>query len=205
MAGRAKICGLMVPRTLPWRPGTVPGASASYSLAGHGGWTPTGASVVDASDGVPVLGVFGMAPLRTILDMIAATGLSGAQLHEGGEADLVRGLEAAGVEVWEVARFNDGAMLDEELIRIGAGGTPVLIEPRNVGGGGRGIALAGELALRRGVASASGRSCSPGGCVRRRSPTNPPRRPGCGGCKFRVESARVSRTRRGSLPFWRLF
>ncbi len=157
MAADAKICGITTAHDArvavqhgAWRLGVIFAGGPRHVDAA------TARSIVAAAGGVPVVGVFGTAPMATILRMIEETGLRGAQLHgefTAADADL---LTAAGVEVWQVARFNDAATLDDEMARIGRSGAGVLVEPRLAGGGGQGVALPAELA-RRARAALAGR------------------------------------------------
>lgn len=104
-------------------------------------------AVVDAAGPVPVLGVFGMQSARTILRVVRAAGLAGAQLHGAHGPEVARELVDAGTMVWQVARFSDAPTLNREIDRIGEGQEPILIEPRLAGGGGQGVALPMQLAV----------------------------------------------------------
>ncbi len=96
---------------------------------------------------MPVLGVFGSQSIRTILDMVSAAGLAGAQLHGDFDAAVATELAERGAIVWQVARFSDASTLNREVGRIGRGAEPILIEPRSAGGGGQGVALPVDLAV----------------------------------------------------------
>ncbi len=148
MAVEAKVCGLTRPQDA---------ALAAASGAAYLGVIFAGGprlvdvlrarTIVDAANGVPVLGVFGMQPPRTILEVIRSAGLAGAQLHGAHGPDVSKELVDAGLVIWHVARFNDTSTLRTELDRIGDGPEPILIEPRSAGGGGQGIVLPMGLAV----------------------------------------------------------
>ena len=104
------------------------------------------ASIVAAAGQVPVLGVFGLEPSRTILEVTRKVGLRGAQLHADFPATTALELMDEGLLVWQVARFTDPDSLDGELERIAGAGHRTLVEPRSAQGGGHGRPLPLSLA-----------------------------------------------------------
>lgn len=103
--------------------------------------------IVAAAAGVPVVGVFGSESVGTILEIMDHAGLAVAQLHGHVDDATVESLRRNGVAVWQVARFNDAAGLDAEIVRIGGDADAIVAEPRSVLGlGGQGIALPLDLA-----------------------------------------------------------
>lgn len=148
MPAEAKVCGL----TRSEDAEVAVAAGASYlGVIFAGGPRQIGVEgareIVAAADGVPVLGVFGMQPTVTILQVIREAGLAGAQLHGAHGPEVARAIGDAGLLVWQVARFSDVPTLHLEIARIGPGAEPILVEPRLPGGGGQGIALPVELAI----------------------------------------------------------
>jgi phosphoribosylanthranilate isomerase len=146
----AKICGLTRPE------------DAAFA-ASHGAWRlgvifAGGPRVVDvtaareivrAGAGVPVLGVFGPSPVRSMLDMMEQAGLSGAQLYGDHPAGIGTELRAAGYEVWRVVALDDATDIPTVLASAASDSDAVLLEARVAGGsGGRGIPLAADLARR---------------------------------------------------------
>lgn len=148
MAVEAKVCGL----TRPEDAALAAASGASYLGVIFAGGprlidVDRARTIVDAANGVPVLGVFGMQSTPTILEVIRSAGLAGAQLHGAHGPDVSRELLGAGTTIWHVARFNDELTLRRELDRIGAGPEPILAEPRSTDGGGQGITLPVHLAV----------------------------------------------------------
>lgn len=161
----AKICGLTRPEdaTLAaalgaWRLGVIfAGGPREVSVA-------QAAAIVAASEGVPVIGVFGTQDADTIHGIARAAGLRGAQLHGGGPPDRALALRDAGLEVWGVALLDDPATVTERVVAAGVGSDVVLVEPRLAGGsGGRGVALPWELARVARTARGSARLALAGG------------------------------------------
>lgn len=144
----AKVCGLTRPEDAAL---AVASGAAYLGVIFAGGPRQVDSdrarTIVAAADGVPVLGVFGMQPTRTILEVIRSAGLAGAQLHGDHGPDVSKQLVDAGMVIWHVARFNDTSTLRIEIGRIGVGFEPILIEPRSSGGGGQGIVLPLDLAV----------------------------------------------------------
>lgn len=144
----AKICGLTRP------------ADAAFAVA-HGAWrlgvvfasgprvvSPAQArAIVNASGGVPVLGVFGPMPLRSMLETVADAGLAGVQLYGHHEPDVARALRAAGLETWSVVPVRAGMDLGATLATAAQDADALLVEAAVPGGsGGKGIVIAHELA-----------------------------------------------------------
>ena len=105
------------------------------------------AEIVAAARGVRVLGVFGSQPVAEILDIAAATGLAGAQLHGDYRREDASRLHAAGLEVWRVVRIAALPDLDR-LEEATKDADAVLVEPRVAhAAGGTGVSL--DLAVAR--------------------------------------------------------
>lgn len=154
MAVEAKICGLTRPEDA--RLAAELGASwLGVVFAGGPRQVdpPRARAIVDAVDGVPVLGVFAGHDAGAILECCAAAGLRGVQLHDGGTDELADRLASAGLLVWRVVRMTgleDLPLLDDAV----RGATVVLVEPRvpNLpGGSGRSLDLSLALAARERV------------------------------------------------------
>jgi phosphoribosylanthranilate isomerase len=150
----AKICGLTRPEDA--RLAVALGASWLGVVFAGGPRqvdVPRARAVVEAADGVPVIGVFAGHDASAILECCASAGLQGAQLHDGGTDELVARLASAGLLVWRVMRMSgteDLALLDG----VARGADVVLLEPRvaNVpGGSGTPLDLALALAARQRV------------------------------------------------------
>lgn len=161
----AKICGLVRP------------ADAAFAVA-HGAWrlgvifaggprnvtTAQARAIVDASGGVPVLGVFGPSPVGTMLERVADAGLLGVQLYGAHESHVAGELRAAGLEVWPVVPVRDGMDLAATLARAAASADAVLIEASVEGGsGGKGIPVDHGLARRARLAAPGVRFVLAGG------------------------------------------
>jgi phosphoribosylanthranilate isomerase len=144
----AKICGLTRPE------------DAAFAAA-HGAWrlgivfasgprvvtTERARAIVAAAMGVPVLGVFGPEPVRTMLERVSAVGLAGVQLHGEHAPHVARDLRAHGLEVWNVVPVRAAIDLADLLDAAGTDADALLIEAGVPGGsGGRGIAIALDLA-----------------------------------------------------------
>jgi phosphoribosylanthranilate isomerase len=155
VAVNAKICGL-----------TRPGDAAF--AASHGAWrlgvvfasgprvVTTGAAraIVAAAGGVPVLGVFGPQPLRTMLETVFAAGLAGIQLYGAHPPHVAHELRAQGLEVWRVVPVCPGVDLAATLSEAATDADALLIEATAPGGsGGKGIAIALDLARAARVAA----------------------------------------------------
>jgi phosphoribosylanthranilate isomerase len=98
--------------------------------------------VVHAAAGVPVLAVVRPAEVAALLDLVAATGVRGLQLHGAATDAQVAALASHGIEVWRVAALDPDADVDRVVIGQTAGASVVLVEPRVAGrSGGRGLAL----------------------------------------------------------------
>jgi phosphoribosylanthranilate isomerase len=160
-----KICGLTRPEDaalaarhgatrlgviLAWGPRLVTGTQAR--------------EIVDAARGIPVIGVVADAPADDLVALAERAGLSGLQLHEGGDPDLARRLRAAGLEVWRVAGVSGGDDLPELLAERARSADAVLVEPgRAARSGGLGVALDIAVARRAREALRSARMILAGG------------------------------------------
>ena len=148
MAVEAKICGLTRPED-------------AALAAAHGAWrlgvifaggprvvtTARARAIVAAGDGVPVLGVFGRQPLRTMLETASRAGLAGIQLHGEHDPRVARELHRQGLEVWQVVAVDAETDLAATLREAAADADALLIEAKVPGGsGGKGIAVALDLA-----------------------------------------------------------
>src|SRR5688572_21535883 len=104
------------------------------------------AEVVAASDGVPVLAVWGRADRDAILRVRDVAHIAGVQLHGGSEPALAESLRQEGLIVWRVVRLEGPAALSQiEGAMVGADG--LLVEPKVQGvDGGSGVALDQSLA-----------------------------------------------------------
>jgi phosphoribosylanthranilate isomerase len=148
VAVSAKICGLTRPEDAAfaaahgaWRLGIV-FASGPRVVA-----TERAREIVAAAAGVPVLGVFGPEPVGTMLERVSAVGLAGVQLHGVHAPHVARDLRAHGLEVWNVVPVRDGVELAPPLRAAAIDADALLIEARVPGGsGGKGIAIALDLA-----------------------------------------------------------
>ncbi|HEU4799629.1 MAG TPA: phosphoribosylanthranilate isomerase [Gemmatimonadales bacterium] len=154
MVVEAKICGLTRPEDA--RLAVALGASWLGVVFAGGPRqvdVPRARAIVDAVDGVPVLGVFAGHDATAILDCCDAAGLSGAQLHDGGTEEIALQLASSGLLVWRVARM--AGLEDLPLLGDAARGADVvLVEPRlpNVpGGSGTPLDLSLALAARQQV------------------------------------------------------
>lgn len=107
------------------------------------------AEIVAAAGGVPVFGVFGSAPVESILERASAAGLAGIQLHGESTPAMAAALRAAGYEVWRVLTLDGATSLREAVAERARAADALLVEPRLPGGsGGKGIALDPLLARR---------------------------------------------------------
>jgi phosphoribosylanthranilate isomerase len=146
MAAKIKICGLMRGEDAA----IAAGAGASYLgvvfAAGPRTVTQRQAhEVVQASAGIPVLGVFADHPVQAILQISSLVGLSGAQLHGPYSQSVAERLRAAGLQVWRVVRIATPSDLDA-LVAAVPESDAVLVEPRiPTAAGGTGVRL--ELAV----------------------------------------------------------
>jgi phosphoribosylanthranilate isomerase len=148
MVAKIKICGLM--RGEDAASATAIGASYLGVVFAGGPRTVTqgqAREVVDASAGVPVLGVFAEHPVQAILQISSLVGLSGAQLHGPYSQSEAERLRAAGLQVWRVVRIATPSDLDA-LVSAVPESDAVLVEPRiPTAAGGAGVPL--ELAVAR--------------------------------------------------------
>jgi len=143
----AKICGVTRERDAAlaagagaWRIGVIFAGGprlVSESLARR---------IVAAADPVPVIGVFGSQDITSILRSAASSNLAGVQLHGRYDATSAARLRSEGLEVWQVARFNDRKSMSNEFDRIGVTADAILVEPLTAGGGGQGVAMPHSLA-----------------------------------------------------------
>lgn len=137
MAVEAKICGLTRPEDA--RLAAESGASwLGVVFAGGPRRVDVARAreIVNAANGVPVLGVFANADFETIGRHCEAAGLAGAQLHHGATDELAARLVSAGLLVWRVVRVggpDDLSGVDSAVRSADV----VLVEPRvpNVLGG----------------------------------------------------------------------
>jgi phosphoribosylanthranilate isomerase len=145
----AKICGLTRPEDAAlaaehgaWRLGVI-------FAGGPRQLDPARArAIVSAAGRIPVLGVFGPGPVRTILEVIAEAGLAGAQLHGDHPPETAASLRDAGVEVWQCWAVDLDAPLPADTpARLRCART-VLLEAR-LGGQSGGLGLPLPLALAR--------------------------------------------------------
>lgn len=148
MAARVKICGLTRPEDADVA--AAGGASFLGVVLAGGPRRVTSArasDIVSASRGLPVLGVFGAQSVEEIVDLAAAVGLAGAQLHGSYTANDAARLQAAGLIVWRVVRIASPGDL-EELAGASRHAGAVLVEPRVPHAeGGTGVALDLGLAM----------------------------------------------------------
>lgn len=144
----AKICGLTRPEDAAlatahgaWRLGVIfAGGPRLVDVA-------RAREIVAAAGGVPVLGVFGTQEVNAVLDLAAAAGLSGAQLHGDYDTDAAATLRAAGLEVWRVAAIDSTAGIRDLLAAQSVSADALLVEPRHLDrAGGKGVALPTALA-----------------------------------------------------------
>jgi phosphoribosylanthranilate isomerase len=151
MGVEVKICGL----TRPADAAAAREAGADWLgvvfASGPRVVTPAAAAAITAAaPGSRVLGVFGTQPVPRIVEVCAAAGLVGAQLHGGYTPTDAAALRRAGLLVWRVLRLageEDLARLDEPWEVDG-----VLVEPRVPsveGGTGHSLALTLARAARR--------------------------------------------------------
>jgi phosphoribosylanthranilate isomerase len=148
MAVKMKICGLMR------REDVAAAAAAGASFLGvvfaegHRTVTPDQATeLIQASEGVPVMGVFTQHSVEAILQIAEKSGLTGAQLHGSYSSAEAERLRSAGLQVWRVVRIAAPADLDL-LISALPGSDAVLVEPWVPHAqGGTGVPL--ELAVAR--------------------------------------------------------
>jgi phosphoribosylanthranilate isomerase len=163
----AKICGLTRP------------ADAALAAA-HGAWrlgvifaggprlltTAQARAVVDAASGVPVLGVFGPQPLRTILQTVSASGVRGVQLHGEHPGHIAGELRATGLEVWRVVPLVAGMDLAAVLGGAAEDADTLLVEAGREGGsGGQGIVIPHDLARSARLAAPAVRFALAGGLM----------------------------------------
>jgi phosphoribosylanthranilate isomerase len=152
-----KICGLTKP------------ADAALAVA-HGAWRlgvvfaggprmvsrVVAREIVSAAGDVPVIGVFQSQDVRTILQIAAAAGLRGAQLHGEFPDQAIRDLHAGGLEVWRVATIVPDQPVAGQFSGWVERADVLLVEPRHLDGlGGKGVAL--SLARAREARLAAGR------------------------------------------------
>jgi phosphoribosylanthranilate isomerase len=103
-------------------------------------------SIVEVAGRVPVFGVFGSQGHAQILEVRDASGLAGAQLHDGVTPELVYQLKREGLQVVAVVKLAGTADLGR-LAALAGLGCPLLIEPRVEGKlGGTGVPLPLSLA-----------------------------------------------------------
>ena len=165
MRVEAKICGLTLPGDAAfaanlgaWRLGVV------FASGPRVVTIPQARAIVDSASGVPVLGVFGSQPVRTMLETVAAAGLAGVQLHGEHDADVARQLRAEGIEVWRVLPIGPEMDFSSLLATAVRDVDAVLFEAQRDGGsGGKGIAIALDLARAARLAALSGRVVLAGG------------------------------------------
>lgn len=143
MAVEAKICGLTRPEDAAL---AVAHGAARLGVVLAGGpreVTPArAAEIVAAAGGTPVLAVVRPGPATALLELAAATGVTGIQLHGASTPELARRLREAGLEVWRVAAIDPEADPARVALEAAVGADAVLVEPRIDGrSGGQGIRL----------------------------------------------------------------
>jgi phosphoribosylanthranilate isomerase len=161
----AKICGLTRPEDAAfaaahgaWRLGVIFAGGPRVVSAAQA------RAIVAAAGGVPVLGVFGSQPVRTMLETVRESGLAGAQLHGDHDAEVAPILRAEGLEVWRVVpiapQMDVGSLLAVAAQDVDA----VLLEARVAGGsGGKGIAIPLDVARAARAAAPDARVVLAGG------------------------------------------
>ncbi|HPF60887.1 MAG: N-(5'-phosphoribosyl)anthranilate isomerase [Gemmatimonadetes bacterium] len=143
MVVEAKICGLTRADDAAF---AVAHGAARLGVVFAGGprevSIATAAEIVAAAGAVPVMAVVRPGPAAALLELAAATGVAGVQLHGPSTPELARRLRVAGLEVWRVAAL-DPEVEPEAVVREAAvGADAVLVEPRIDGRlGGQGILL----------------------------------------------------------------
>lgn len=150
MPAEAKICGLT--RAQDAAAAVRGGASYLGVIYASGPRRVTDAQareVVQAAGAVPVLGVFGTQTVDDILRARDATGIRGAQLHNGDvelAGDAAARLRGEGLFVWRVRRIAGPADIDR-IAEVERHADAVLVEPRTIGAdGGAGVPLDLDLA-----------------------------------------------------------
>jgi phosphoribosylanthranilate isomerase len=148
MIVEAKICGLTRPEDAAfaaqhgaWRLGVIFAGGPRLISAARA------REIVDAAGRVPVLGVFGPQPVKTMLETIELSGVAGAQLHGEHPGSVAAALRARGIEVWRVVAVAASAGLAAELAAAAVDADALLVEARSPGGsGGTGIAIPLDVA-----------------------------------------------------------
>ena len=148
MAAKIKICGIMRPHD----GAAAVAAGASYLgvvfAEGPRAVSPGAAwEIVNAADGVTVMGVFTAQSVDDILQIRDGAGVRGAQLHGSYSPASAARLRAAGLEVWRVVRIAAPPDLDL-LAESTHDSDAVLVEPKVAHArGGAGLPL--DLAVAR--------------------------------------------------------
>ena len=119
-----------------WRIGVVfAGGSRTVSPA-------LARKIVAAAEQVPVIGVYQLQDVATILQISGAVGLRGAQLHGDYPREAARQLQEGGLEVWRVASIVPDLPAGEQVENCLGNADVLLVEPRHSDGrGGKGVAL----------------------------------------------------------------
>lgn len=144
-----KICGLTRPADAAlaiahgaWRLGVVFAGgprNVSQALAGQ---------IVAAAGPVPVIGVYRLQDVATILQISGAVGLRGAQLHGDYSREAARQLQQGGLEVWRVASIAPDRPASQQVEDRVENADVLLAEPRHADGrGGKGVAMDLQSAL----------------------------------------------------------
>ena len=144
-----KICGLTRPADAAlataegaWRLGVIfAGGPRTVSQA-------LAREIVVAAGPVPVIGVYRLQDVATILQVSEAAGLRGAQLHGNYSREAARQLQLGGLEVWRVAAITPDRPAGPQVEECVANADVVLAEPRHADGrGGKGVAMDLQVAL----------------------------------------------------------
>lgn len=148
MAVEAKICGLTRPEDA-----ALAVAHGAARLGVVFAWGPRvvtaeqASAIVAAAAGVPVLAVVAGGGAAELVELARRTGVRGFQLHGDADPLVAAELRAAGYEVWRVATLEQLDAVHRAVAAARIGADAVLVEPHLAGGsGGRGMALADELA-----------------------------------------------------------
>ena len=165
MAVSAKICGLTSPEDAAL---AVRHGAAWLGVIRAGGPRHVEFAVireiVAAAGGVPVLAVVRPDAAEVLRELVAATGVTGLQLHGRAPDALAADLAAAGLVLWRSVALDDGAAIEQEVQSQVAHADVVLVEPRRAGrSGGLGLRLDRDAAIRARRVIPQGRMALAGG------------------------------------------